>query len=315
MASAAVPAYDPLAAEPFGEIVEFVYQMYSDYPGQLQPPLPAQLASSYEVVAYINAADVFGSLKETVFYGVALRALAAPTQIVIAIRGTEGFLEWLIDFEIRAVPWPVAGAAHVEEGFLSVLETMRFVTPGGQSLERADWIKSTLLGLADPQIVIVGHSLGGALVTLLSAELLSAQPALNQHTTVYTFASPSLGDATFATFYNQTVQHSFRIWNELDSVPRVLNLFYTQVNGTGHELVQSIEQMVELHFSLECEHAMMTYLWLIKPDNQFVTSGDYAKLQCLRWTQADVSAVPSGKQALISDRRARRAATGGDTPL
>lgn len=300
----AASGYDPLVAESFGEFVEFAYQMDNDYPGNLQPPLPDALKQRYELVAYINAIDEFGSTKDTVFYGFALRSRSLPTEIIIAIRGTLGFLEWIIDFEIEPVPSPIPNTGHVEDGFLSIINTMTFVTPDNKQLDRASFVQATLSGLQAPSIVIVGHSLGGALATLFSAEVLYNDPSLQPYTTVYTFASPSVGTSQFAKFYNQLAPQSYRIWNELDIVPRALNLLYTQVNGAGQELKPSWQQLEQYDFvSVDCNHSLMTYLWLLDPTNQFVKQNT-----CLKANQTAAASLTTGRQELIADIHARRAA-------
>lgn len=303
-ASSSAAGYQPLVAESFGEFVEYAYQMYRDNPGNLQPPPPSALTANYDLVAYINAVDQFADDKVTTFYGYAARSKSLPTQIVIAIRGTQSFLEWIIDAEVLPVAFPIPNAGYVEYGFLSIIDSMTFVTPDQQQHDLASFVQTTLSGLSAPSITIAGHSLGSALATLFSALVLHNDPSINPYTTVYTFASPAVGTSAFVDFYNATVQQVYRVWNELDLVVYSLDWLYTHVNGSGHEIVPSVQQLEGYDFlSAECNHELITYLWLLKPDNPFVPDSG----GCIYSPTAAAATAPSpGKQAAIADLKARR---------
>ena len=68
-------------------------------------------------------------------------------------------------------------------------------------------------------LTICGHSLGGALVTLLALDV--AANTTFKNPTVYTYASPRTGDPSFASTYNQVVTNTFRIANRIDLVPKL----------------------------------------------------------------------------------------------
>jgi Lipase (class 3) len=63
--------------------------------------------------------------------------------------------------------------------------------------------------------VVCGHSLGGALATLLVADLAANTPLKPQ---AWTFASPRVGDAAFAGRYGGLSTVSWRIYNQADIV-------------------------------------------------------------------------------------------------
>jgi triacylglycerol lipase len=70
------------------------------------------------------------------------------------------------------------------------------------------------------KIYVTGHSLGGALATLAALDLKRNFP--NKDIVVYTFASPKVGDSTFATLFNNTLgAASERVFIEGDLVPRL----------------------------------------------------------------------------------------------
>lgn len=78
------------------------------------------------------------------------------------------------------------------------------------------------------RVIITGHSLGGALASLAAFDLKYINPDTNL--TVYTFASPRVGDIAFASNFNKMVTRSYRVQNMYDPVPR----FPTTYQGYEH---------------------------------------------------------------------------------
>jgi len=80
--------------------------------------------------------------------------------------------------------------------------------------------------IAKWHIYVTGHSLGGALATLLALELSSSQMAKNGviFVTVYNFGSPRVGNRRFADVYNAKVKDSWRVVNHRDIIPTVPRL-------------------------------------------------------------------------------------------
>nr|GEW90580.1 C2 calcium-dependent membrane targeting [Tanacetum cinerariifolium] len=85
-------------------------------------------------------------------------------------------------------------------------------------------------GDADPvskwHVFVTGHSLGGALATLLALELSSSQLAKRGaiSVTMYNFGSPRVGNKLFAQVYNEKVKDSWRVVNHRDIIPSVPRL-------------------------------------------------------------------------------------------
>jgi len=109
-------------------------------------------------------------------------------------------------------------------------------------------------------VTVCGHSLGGALATLLTLDV-----GLNtscRTPTGYTYASPRTGDHIFAGSYNAAIPASYRIANRCDLVPKVptpLPLPYEHVN-TQYELNPPPNSV---NPTIACEHHLTTYLWLM----------------------------------------------------
>jgi hypothetical protein len=177
---------------------------------------------------------------------------------VIAIRGTNGINEWVQDAKFLAVKCPfLAGAGLTEDGFTAVYESLRIARdPNSKVLANA------VPGMAFPRplisLTICGHSLGGALATLLALDV-AANTGLGQHLTVYTYASPRTGDPSFVDTYTQVVPNTVRIANRLDIVPKLPTPpLYQHVDH-----VVDLNPMLNVKLDIVCEHRLETYLHLL----------------------------------------------------
>jgi predicted lipase len=155
--------------------------------------------------------------------------LQAPNNdAVIAIRGTEGIREWIHDFEFLTTNCPfLAGAGTTDDGFTAIYNSLRVATT---SARLADAVAALPFDHAINSLTICGHSLGGALATLLALDI--AANTNFKTPTIYTYASPRTGDALFAHTYNQVVPNTCRIANRVDIVPKLpLPPLYEHVAG------------------------------------------------------------------------------------
>ena len=162
---------------------------------------------------------------------------ATPPQYVVAIAGTNynsAFDVLIEDFYVgKQVPWeyghPPPGAA-ISAGTFAGLTILQFLTPGpgmpGGNQRLDDFFKTVV---TQPiQIVVSGHSLGGALSPAIALWLLDTQPAWDLQTratiSCEPTAGPTAGNAAFARYYDQSLgSRTTRIWNRLDIVPHAWN--------------------------------------------------------------------------------------------
>ena len=153
----------------------------------------------------------------------------APAAVVVALRGTATATEWWNDFQWDLVPFTqVPGGGNVAQGFRDIYDTFGTMTPGQQhsapapatfAADVAAAATESLAAEVDPAglpIVVTGHSLGGALATLLVTDLTANTPLKPQ---AWTFASPNVGDAAFAARYGALSTVSWRIYNQVNVVP------------------------------------------------------------------------------------------------
>jgi hypothetical protein len=113
--------------------------------------------------------------------------------------------------------------------------------------------------IPNPEFVVTGHSLGGALATLYVAEN-SISPK-NRIRLICTFASPFVGDDDFASKFDALKIPSWRIVNEPDVVPKVPSLSLIPPLAYKHvQTMHPINSGKTTIQSLACWHYLETYL-------------------------------------------------------
>ena len=263
---------NPVAAVTWGPFIQAAYEQFVSDPGQANPATITNMPAGYTLVRTIQMTDFFGPVRSRVFYGFVAVGGDPPTAVV-ALRGTATTLEWWDDFQWDLVPFTqVPGSGRVAQGFYGIYNTFGTMTPGQQDSApapatfAADVASAATDGLAadvdpaDLPIVVTGHSLGGALATLLVADL-AANLALQPQ--AWTFASPKVGDAMFAAHYGSLGTVSWRIYNLVDVVPYFpIDIFNSyQPVTTGY----AINSLGKAKWSLGCAHALNTYMHVLSP--------------------------------------------------
>jgi predicted lipase len=197
--------------------------------------------------------------------GLVLQAVASG-DTVIAIRGTEGIQEWVQDAKFLSVPCPfLPGAGNTEDGFTAMYNSMIIKTVAGsvpvvKALPTLQWTKPVTT------LTICGHSLGGALATLLALDVAANTSSPFDNQAVYTYASPKAGDPQFVSTYNHVVPNTTRIANRMDLVPKLpLPPLYEHVLGLSelNPVILGIPPKVLVKFDIVCEHILHTYLHLL----------------------------------------------------
>ncbi len=290
----------------YGQFVNAAYKMFKRDPQVLRPePQQGDIPDPYELVAWINMSDfVFWWQEIPKFYGILCRHQQQKHNFVLAIRGTEGWVEWLDDATATTVRFQqVPNGGRVERGFNKIYSTLKVVkrhvgvgvapaakpiaapaaAPAYQVMQGsfADQLEQLADTLEEPAVqdqiriakerrprrsfVVTGHSLGSALATLFVME--NKEKNKFDITTVCTFASPRVGNGEFVSQFNQLPLTSWRIVNTQDIVPKVplhIPLLF-DYRHVGAEF--SFSSKGEVKGNPGCWHSMGTYLHWLDPNN------------------------------------------------
>jgi hypothetical protein len=205
------------------------------------------------------ATDINAHAGQIVSFG--FLALAPSGELVASIRGTDTIMEWIHDASFLMAPSPVRGlSGFTEDGFTSIYRSLR-TGAAAASDSAVTSINSHLTAGQAKTVTVCGHSLGGALATLLTADVALNTPCKTPVS--YTFASPRTGDHMFAGGYNSMISASYRIENRQDLVPKlppILPLPYEHV-ATKYELNPPAGAIKQ---DIACMHHLTTYVWLME---------------------------------------------------
>ena len=160
------------------EYAQLVNAAYAIQPGNLVSSSGMVITAggtTYTVVATIYANDLATDMNpdrgdDVVSIGLICQAVGAG-DVVIAIRGTEGIQEWVHDAEFLQVPCPfLAAAGNTEDGFTAMYNSLRTGDPAG-SPSVVDALATLPFTQPVTSMTICGHSMGGALATLLALDM------------------------------------------------------------------------------------------------------------------------------------------------
>jgi hypothetical protein len=145
--------------------------------------------------------------------------------IYIVWRGSSSVNDFLRDSNIRKVKFLKEGEL-VHVGFLNAFNSIKdyldkVIDNSFKKIGGIDKIKN---------IVICGHSLGGALSTLTAYHFCEKYPELREKVQKISIGSPRVGNSTFSKNYNKLVPFTLRIVNDNDLVARIPKIGYKHVD-------------------------------------------------------------------------------------
>lgn len=246
-------------------------------PNQIEPhDEPRIAAAGWDVVGHILGRDsilpdpsalgvttpITVQVGVMVFYGYLARSRANPGSYAVAVRGTNGFAEWVIDADFvprGAEAWP---GVKVEQGFWSIYDSLILVgLDGGQiGVKAADGVAKVVGG--DGTATVCGHSLGSAVATYLSYDIAKL---IGVRASACLFASPRTGDQAWAASYDATVSNYRLVNYVLDVVPYVpfnaLPIQYSTLGGAT--ILQPATALADVRFDIACNHNLICYCAMI----------------------------------------------------
>lgn len=149
--------------------------------------------------------DLLGFISET------------PTRVFVVLRGSQSVTDLKRDLRCVKVPfYLVPNGGRVHHGFMTAYTRVG----EGRCLSLRKFILQTLAGL-DPtkKLYVTGHSMGGALATLCALDVAEHSPF--SQPSLYTFASPRVGDRIFVKKFDSAITTSVRIRNVYDFIPDI----------------------------------------------------------------------------------------------
>lgn len=156
------------------------------------------------------------------------------TQYALAFRGSLGeimaheFLDnWLVNAAtFRQVPWqfPQGGEVKVSAGMTQALGYAALMTDQTTHTHLLDFLRAVIAANDNSlQLLVTGHSLGGAITQLASQWLYHQLVEVDKNEEIYitplTFAAPTTGNQQFATLFEKTFPTNYALVNTLDIVP------------------------------------------------------------------------------------------------
>lgn len=245
-----MPAPTNAQAANYFQFVLAAYDMYEANKNDPTPPAQNFPNSNYEILTWMNSIDPASGSR--VFFGFIAGDQTGANPGILAIRGTDSWCEWMTDADLIPAPFSPLPGSYVPTGFLEFDNSIGWISKTGEPMDP----KNVLQSLSASGIIITGHSLGGAIGTLLTASYLSAFPDLNL--TLVTAASPAVGDDTFySQFSALTNGRSWRFINYLDSIASLVDPFYNQVDTPIY--IESFD----IWPTPGCEHSLVNYIYML----------------------------------------------------
>lgn len=244
--------------------------------------------------AVLETAGGTGSIANLIY---AVQNHDDPSQYVIAIAGTNfnTALDSLVedDLVFVQVPWVYsleAQGAKISLGAAIGLLNLQTVTPEATVPGTGTTLMHFLRGIVKTKvsITVAGHSLGGALASVVALWLADTQQGLilpwdffkNATIGAHTYAGPTAGNSVFANYvYRKLGDLLVPSYNSIDAIPHAWQETPTQ-NSQGANL-PALSDLPGLYPEIAPPNADLTYLGVLVVTGLFrllASGGDYAAL-------------------------------------
>ncbi len=183
--------FDRAIAKEAGMLVEEAYKQFTQGAAWAIPAGYQNLADFFAKSTLLAPVEKFGFVAQNLTSG----------DVFVTFRGTQTLDNWLANLTFPQDPHPLAG--EVERGFFQIYKQCS-----------ASVLTGVSRAAGTPKIYVSGHSLGGALATLATADLVVNGKA----PTLYSFASPRVGNPAFSAKLNAAAGAKWRMANSEDIV-------------------------------------------------------------------------------------------------
>lgn len=147
--------------------------------------------------------------------------------VAIVFRGSTNRQNWLANLDARVSRSDAGGFVH--HGFADAFSSVR-----AEVMAR---LESLLEHHQYRNVLVTGHSLGGALACLCAYQL--TNPSIHR-VQVITFGQPRIGDANWSRRYEAMVPDSLRVVHDLDDVPLVPGVPFVHAGRLLHLTSQGV---------------------------------------------------------------------------
>jgi triacylglycerol lipase len=214
------------------EAAALVLQAYDQYE-KFTHGASFSLSGNYDTLGLMSAKGP-GILARVEPFGFVARSRTSGNVFAV-FRGTQSLEDWMANLSFPQVehPW-----GHAEKGFKDLYDQCAAATRA--AVQQAP---------AGANVYVTGHSLGSALATLATADLVDSGSA---NVNMYNFASPRVGDRSFADRFNGRVANRWRIVNTEDIVTTVP--IATPELGTAAQPHNPMGMFLMLAHHLDFEH-------------------------------------------------------------
>lgn len=147
--------------------------------------------------------------------------------IWVAFKGSKEFKDFIYDAKFRRQTVRFNSDDCKVRAHSGFWEQMLSIKDGIDDL-----LKKTMIEHPNYSVAITGHSLGGGIASCYSV----ASSYVKKDSIMITFGSPAPGNEEFKNFVLYKVGHVFRVFNERDLVPKLLNVFGDKYHHVGYEI-------------------------------------------------------------------------------
>lgn len=294
----------------YGTLALCAEDNYTD--GALAPvPDPRILAAGWTITGLLTAEDAIipdsgelldGDASSRVYYGFVARNHTDQNLFVVAIRGTAGGAEWLIDAKFAPKVHPKYPNAKVELGFWTIFQSMSLADPTTGATTHQDAAEGVAAMLGDQgRAIVTGHSLGAALATYLAEAIAARKP---RKVSACLFASPRTGDAQWTAIFDAQVADYLLFTYILDAVTHVpAGPDYSTLSKAV--ILEPATAQASVKLDLFCNHHLVDYFAMIDYTayQGVAESGDDKKycMECILGGPGTASMQAKALAALIKE--------------